>query len=137
MKGRFRGMNSGVQQRGFTLIELVMVVVIIAVLSAIIVPNFVDYVGKSEASSTKANLQMMRTSIQAFRSDNSGNYPANDLSNLVPLYLPKIPADGVMSLSTVVTTQSGAGGWFWNTTNKKLLPNLNGNDAFGTAYSSY
>ncbi len=38
--------------RGFTLIELVMVIVIIGVLSAIIVPNFVDYVAKSSASTT-------------------------------------------------------------------------------------
>ena len=122
---------------GFTLIELIMVVVIIAVLSAIIVPNFVDYVGKSEASSTKANLQLMRTAIQAFRSDNNGNYPANDLSDLAPVYLPKIPPEGINDSNLVFNTQTGAGGWYWDTTTKVLVPNLNGSDAFGTAYSAY
>ena len=125
------------RHRGFTLIELVMVIVIIAVLSAIIVPNFVDYVGKSEASATRANLQMLRTAIQTFRSQNSGTFPANNLSDLVPTYLPKIPPDGVESSSAVVNLQNGTGGWFWDITNRILVPNLNGSDAFGTAYSAY
>lgn len=124
--------------RGFTLIELVMVIVIIGVLSAIIVPNFVDYVGKSGASSTKANLSIMRTAIQAFRGDNTGTYPADDLANLVTGgYLPQIPEDGVLEVKTVVNTADGLGGWHWNTTSKVLLPNLTGNDAYGDAYSSY
>ena len=124
--------------RGFTLIELVMVIVIIGVLSAIIVPNFVDYVSKSAASSTKANLSIMRTAIQAFRGDNLGTYPADDLDNLVTGgYIPEIPEDGVLELNTVVNTANGLGGWHWNTTTKLLLPNLSGNDAYGDAFNAY
>lgn len=126
------------KESGFTLIELVMVIVIIGVLSAIIVPNFVDYVGKSGASSTKANLSIMRTAIQAFRGDNNGTYPANDLANLVSGgYLPEIPDDGVLEKNAVVNSADGTGGWHWDTAAKKLLPNLSGNDAYGDAYNTY
>ncbi len=115
-----------------------MVIAIIGVLSAIIVPNFVDYVGKSGASSTKANLSIMRTAIQAFRTDNNGNYPANDLANLVSSgYIPEILEDGVLEVSNVVNTANGLGGWHWNTTSRVLLPNLTGDDAYGNAYNTY
>ncbi|MGE3965556.1 MAG: type II secretion system protein [Planctomycetota bacterium] len=125
------------RQRGFTLIELVMVIVIIGVLSAIIVPNFLDYVGRSQAATTKANLQLIRTAIQNFRSDNSGSWPAANLANLAPTYLPEIPADGVNDSSTVVGTLDGAGGWHWDATNHILKPNLSGADAYGENWSAY
>ncbi len=124
-------------QQGFTLIELVMVIVIIGVLSAIIVPNFVDYVGRSQAASTKANLQLLNTAVQTYRSDNSGGWPANNLSNVVPTYLPSVPADGVLDSSTVVNALDGLGGWYWNTTTHVLKPNLNGADAYGKNFSDY
>ncbi len=114
-----------------------MVIVIIGVLSAIIVPNFIDYVVRSEAATTKANLQLVRTAIQHFRSDNGGSFPANDLSNLVPTYLPSLPADGVNSSSAVVNAFDGAGGWHWNTGTSTLLPNLAGADAYGTNFADY
>lgn len=125
------------RQKGFTLVELVMVIVIIGVLSAIIVPNFIDYVGRSQAATTKANLQVLRSAIQSFRSDNGGSWPAADLSNLVTTYLQEIPADGVNDVNTVVNAVDGNGGWHWNTTTNVLKPNLSGNDAYGEAFSAY
>lgn len=125
------------RQRGFTLIELVMVIVIIGVLSAIIVPNFLDYVGRSQAATTKANLQLLRTAIQNFRSDNGGTWPAANLSNLAPTYLPAIPEDGVNNSSAVVGTADGTGGWHWDTATRVLKPNLSGADAYGENWSAY
>ena len=119
------------------MIELVMVIVIIGVLSAIIVPNFVDYVGRSSAATTRANLQMVRTAIQTFRADNGGTYPNATLSNLVPTYLPEIPPEGENDTATVVNTFDGNGGWHWNTSTNVLKPNLTGADAYGENYSDY
>ncbi len=124
-------------QQGFTLVELVMVVVIIGVLSAIIVPNYVDYVGKSSASTTKANLQMLRTALQSYRSENNGSIPGNLSTALVPLYLPVVPPDGVNQLSTVVSTLDGTGGWHYVAATGIIKPNLSGVDAYGINYSAY
>ena len=125
------------RRSGFTLVELVMVIVIIGVLSAIIVPNFIDYVGRSEAATTKANLAVLRSAVQNFRSDNSGAWPAADLSNLVGTYLQALPVDGSLEERTVVNLQDGLGGWHWNTTTHVLKPNLDGADAYLTNYVDY
>ncbi|MEM7166056.1 MAG: type II secretion system protein [Planctomycetota bacterium] len=125
------------KQGGFTLIELVMVIVIIGVLSAIIVPNFLDYVGRSEAATTKANLAVLRNAIQTFRSENSGSWPAADLSNLAPTYIAVIPADGEEESNDVVNAQDGLGGWHWDTTSHVLKPNLDDADAYGKNYVDY
>lgn len=125
------------KQSGFTLIELVMVIVIIGVLSAIIVPNFLDYVGRSEAATTKANLAVLRNAIQSFRSENSGNWPADDLSDLAPTYIMTIPNDGVEEKADVVNSQNGAGGWHWDNVNHVLKPNLDNADAYGKNYADY
>ncbi|MEZ9516737.1 prepilin-type N-terminal cleavage/methylation domain-containing protein [Vibrio splendidus] len=53
--------NKRTTQKGFTLIELMIVVAIIGVLSAIAVPAYQDYVSKSEASSALATLKSVLT----------------------------------------------------------------------------
>ena len=125
------------KKQGFTLIELVMVIVIVGVLAAIIVPNYVDYVGKSGASTTKANLQMIRTAIQTFRSENAGAYPTNLATDLVPTYLPEIPPDGLLQQNGVVTAVDNAGGWQYVSGTGVIKPNLTGADAYGVNFSAY
>ena len=49
------------KQKGFTLIELMIVVAIIGALSAIAVPAYQNYVAKSEASSALATLKALQT----------------------------------------------------------------------------
>src|SRR5258705_5436848 len=56
-------------QKGFTLIELMIVVAIIGILAAIAIPNFLQYQLKSRQSEAKTNLQAINTSEVSFQAE--------------------------------------------------------------------
>lgn len=62
------------QQKGFTLIELMIVVAVIGVLAAIAVPQYQKYVAKSEAASALATLTGLKTNAEAYTVE-TGSFP--------------------------------------------------------------
>lgn len=54
------------KQKGFTLIELMIVVAIIGILAAIAIPNFMNYQCKAKQSEAKSNLGNIRTAEEAY-----------------------------------------------------------------------
>lgn len=63
------------RRRAFTLIEVLIVVVIMAVLAATIIPQFSSSTTDAKESSLKFNVHTMRSQIELYKIHHSGNYP--------------------------------------------------------------
>lgn len=81
-------------ERGFTLVELLVVVAIIGILAAVAVGNYQRSIRKAQEAALAQNLYTMRTQINNYFADKQ-RYPA-DLQSLVEdRYLREVPIDPI------------------------------------------
>ena len=89
-------MRSGEKERGFTLIEMMIVVAIIAILVAILAPNLMRARAQAQTAACEGNLKEIATALELYETDHdaypqSGNVDASN-TDLLP-YIQQVPVD--------------------------------------------
>ena len=64
----------GAERAGFTLIEILVVIVVIAILATLVAPNVFQHVGAAKNATAKSQIEMLGAALDAYRLDN-GSYP--------------------------------------------------------------
>jgi general secretion pathway protein G len=97
-------------RQGFTLIELMVVLVVVAVLASIVVPRYLDRVDDARETVLKQNLVGTRTAIDQFYRDKA-RYPATLDELVTERYIRDVPFDPIAQRTdtwVIVPPKSGA-----------------------------
>jgi general secretion pathway protein G len=65
------------RRRAFTLIEILVVIVVIAILATLVAPNVFQHVGSARVSTAKSQIEMLGAALDAYRLD-GGSYPSTE-----------------------------------------------------------
>lgn len=116
-------------KRGFTLIELMIVIAIISILAAILIPNFMHARSESVTAACESNEKQLATAEEEYSVDNGGLYVA--FAQLTTPYMTLVPTDPVKkgnaySINTTVGAYGSyqvqdAGGHDTSTTGSLIL----------------
>ena len=141
-------------RKGFTLVEILIVVVILGILAAIVIPQFTDASTEAKTSSLCSDLQTMRSQIELYKIQHNDKLPGSGDANFVDAmtdytsvlgavvaqgtdnakgpYLQKIPTNQFNDLATIglnATPGSNVTGWTFSTTTGAFHADTDANHA--------
>ncbi|MHC4581717.1 MAG: type II secretion system major pseudopilin GspG, partial [Planctomycetota bacterium] len=96
---------------GFTMVELMAMLIIIGLLATLVVTKVASQIDKSRLITTKANLKMLHAAVNQFRMD-TGQYPSEDMGLLDLVQQPMDLDDGTWPAGGYLeTTELPPDGW--------------------------
>jgi type II secretion system protein G len=121
---------------GFTLVEILIVVVILGILAAIVIPQFTDASTEAKYSSLASNLQMLRAQIELYKIQHNDTPPSQTEATFVAQLTDKTDVNGAAGTdfgpymrdipvepftnSAVVGTSSATVGWCYDATDGEI-----------------
>lgn len=93
----FKLLNKKKNNKGFTFVELVIVIAILAILVGLLAPQYTKYVEKSRKSADASNMDEMVKAIQVYAADGSNNIAVksgNDISGTITIGESNTTVDG-------------------------------------------
>ena len=117
-------------RKGFTLIELIMVTIILGILAAVAIPRYMTTVEKAEAAAEDAVIGSIRAGLET--------YATEQLMDNGRRSWPTNPWDALETKPAGYTTDADDadvdGEWTYNTTSKKITHQRNDNSRVGWLY---
>jgi general secretion pathway protein G len=97
-------------RKGFTMVELMAVLIILGLLAAVVVRNFVGQTDRARVTTTKANLKLLHMAVNQFKMD-TGRFPAEEEGLTVLIEPPSDAADTWPPGGYLETTELPPDGW--------------------------
>jgi len=138
------------RRRGFTLVELVVVIMILGILAGIAAPRMLSTAGTATDNSLRQTLAVVRDAIELYAAENSGSLPpctstgADFRTALAPYLRMDFPTSPVGTKDSDVTPSTAdplvaddLTGWMYNTTTGEFICNSTGatSSMSGTTYA--
>jgi len=142
-------------QSGFTLVELLIVVIILGILAAVVIPQFNTAAAESKEAALASNLATIRQAIELYKVQHNDTFPTasvvvqlttgTDVTGAagtkygpyIRNVFPANPIDGLSAVAvpaTMPAAPTGAGGWVYATGNGEFRANVAGAGPSGTDY---
>jgi len=152
--------------RGFTLIEILIVVVVLGIIASIVLPQFSNASETAKENTLRDELRYLRTQIVVYKAQHADTAPGPTAADLLAQmtlhtneagatsatpsatykygpYLSMVPKNPINSRDTIETTTDsppvgdGSHGWEYNPTTAEIIADLDGTDSNASRYDKY
>ena len=143
------------KQSGFTLVELLIVVIILGILAAVVIPQFTTASSEAKESALVSNLATIRQAIELYHvqhadifpdgatfvtlmtnsTDSSGDTAGDQYGPYIRNSFPNNPINGLATVNDGIITANDSTGWMYDDVSGEFRANATGQGPSGTNYA--